>query len=402
RTEGLPWRPAHARWSRGARARPGEASRARRSRARQGQRARPSVLSRRRASQSEAGRGATGDFGGPCMARAGRRGAEWRWALALLGLAATLGASPTSGRRWPVPYKRFAFRPKPDPYCQAKYTFCPTGSPIPLMKDNDIIEVLRLQTPVWEFKYGDLLGHFKIMHDAIGFRNAVTGKNYTMEWYELFQLGNCTFPHLRPEMDAPFWCNQGAACFFEGIDDRHWKENGTLALVATISGSTFNQLAEWVKQDNDTGIYYETWSVQASPGKGAETWFESYDCSKFVLRTYEKLAEFGAEFKKIETNYTRIFLYSGEPAYLGNETSIFGPKGNKTLASVIKKFYNLFKPHLSTKEFLLSLLKIFDTVIMHREFYLFYNFEYWFLPMKFPFIKITYEEIPLPSRGPTS
>ncbi|KAL6030161.1 hypothetical protein STEG23_023692 [Scotinomys teguina] len=131
--------------------------------------------------------------------------------------------------------RRFSFRPKPDPYCQAKYTFCPTGSPIPVMKDNDVIEVLRLQAPVWEFKYGDLLGHFKIMHDAIGFRNTVTGKNYTIEWYELFQLGNCTFPHLRPEMDAPFWCNQGAACFFEGIDDKHWKENGTLALVATMS-----------------------------------------------------------------------------------------------------------------------------------------------------------------------
>lgn len=84
--------------------------------------------------------------------------------------------------------------------------------------------------------YTCIISTQKIMHDAIGFRNAMTGKNYTMEWYELFQLGNCTFPHLRPEMDAPFWCNQGAACFFEGIDDRHWKENGTLALVATISG----------------------------------------------------------------------------------------------------------------------------------------------------------------------
>ncbi|EPY82787.1 hypothetical protein CB1_000626008 [Camelus ferus] len=73
------------------------------------------------------------------------------------------------------------------------------------------------------------------MHDAVGFRSTSTGKNYTMEWYELFQLGNCTFPHLRPEMNAPFWCNQGAACFFEGIDDIHWKENGTLVLVATIS-----------------------------------------------------------------------------------------------------------------------------------------------------------------------
>ncbi|XP_027793873.1 bis(monoacylglycero)phosphate synthase CLN5 [Marmota flaviventris] len=328
-----------------------------------------------------------------------------RWALALLGLTAALSWPRASGglsrRHWPVPYKRFSFRPEPDPYCQAKYTFCPTGSPIPVMKSEDVIEVFRLQAPVWEFKYGDLLGHLKVMHDAIGFKSTLTGKNYTMEWYELFQLGNCTFPHLRPEMNAPFWCNQGAACFFEGIDDVHWKENGTLVLVATISGSTFNKMAKWVKQDNETGIYYETWTVQASPIKGAETWFESYDCSKFVLRTYEKLAEFGAEFKKTETNYTRIFLYSGEPTYLGNETSIFGPTGNKTLASAIKKFYYPFKPHLSTKEFLLSLLQIFDSVIMHKCFYLFYNFEYWFLPMKFPFIKIIYEEIPLPNRQKT-
>ncbi|XP_026971849.1 bis(monoacylglycero)phosphate synthase CLN5 isoform X1 [Sagmatias obliquidens] len=328
----------------------------------------------------------------------------WRWASALLWLAAAAAAVAASGpsrRQWPVPYKRFSFRPEPDPYCQAKYTFCPTGSPVPVMKDDDVIEVFRLQAPVWEFKYGDLLGHLKIMHDAIGFRSTLTEKNYTMEWYELFQLGNCTFPHLRPEMNAPFWCNQGAACFFEGIDDIHWKENGTLVLVATISGDIFNKMAKWVKQDNETGIYYETWTVQASPEKGAETWFESYDCSKFVLRTYKKLAELGADFKKIETNYTRIFLYSGEPTYLGNETSVFGPTGDKTLALAIKRFYCPFKPHLSTKEFLLSLLQIFDAVIIHRQFYLFYNFEYWFLPMKFPFIKITYEEIPLPNRNRT-
>lgn len=67
----------------------------------------------------------------------------------------------------------------------------------------------------------------------------------------------------------------------------------------------------------------------------------------------------------------------------------------------IKRFYYPFKPHLPTKEFLLSLLQIFDAVIVHRQFYLFYNFEYWFLPMKFPFIKITYEEIPLPIRNKT-
>lgn len=74
------------------------------------------------------------------------------------------------------------------------------------------------------------------MHDAIGFSSSDTGANYTVEWYELFQLGNCTFPHLRPEMDAPFWCNQGAACFFDGIDDIHWSQNGTLEKVGEITG----------------------------------------------------------------------------------------------------------------------------------------------------------------------
>ncbi|XP_044635785.1 bis(monoacylglycero)phosphate synthase CLN5 isoform X3 [Equus asinus] len=176
--------------------------------------------------------------------------APWSWTLALLWLAAAAGTP--SRRQWPVPYRRFSFRPEPDPYCQAKYTFCPASSPMPVMKGDDIIEVFRLQAPVWEFKYGDLLGHLKIMHDAIGFRSTLTGKNYTMEWYELFQLGNCTFPHLRPEMNAPFWCNQGAACFFEGIDDIHWKENGTLVLVATISGQFASLLSSFPLSENSS------------------------------------------------------------------------------------------------------------------------------------------------------
>ncbi|XP_078513582.1 bis(monoacylglycero)phosphate synthase CLN5 [Lissotriton helveticus] len=301
---------------------------------------------------------------------------------------------------WPVPYKRFDYRPKTDPYCQALYTFCPTGYPdgqIPAMKDEDTIEVFRLQTPVWEFKYGNLLGHFKIMHDAIGFRSILTGKNYTAEWYELFQLGNCTFPHLRPGIEEPYWCNQGAACLYEGIDDEHWKQNGTLAMVTTITGSMFNKMAMWMKEDNNTGIYYETWTVQATPEVNTTVWFESYDCSKFVLRTFQKLADLGAVFtKKLQTNYTRIFLYSGEPLYVGNETVVFGPGENKTAAAEIRSFYSAFRTPRSVKEFLLSLLDIYDEVILRKTFYFFYNFEYWLLPMKYPYIKITYEEIPLP------
>ena len=31
---------------------------------------------------------------------------------------------------------------------------------IPMMASNDTIEVFQLQAPVWEFKFGDLLGDF--------------------------------------------------------------------------------------------------------------------------------------------------------------------------------------------------------------------------------------------------
>ncbi|KAM9484113.1 bis(monoacylglycero)phosphate synthase CLN5 [Salvelinus alpinus] len=303
-------------------------------------------------------------------------------------------------QEWPIPYRRFDYRPAADSYCEAMFPFCPTGDRdgrIPYMNNWDVISLFRMQAPVWEFKYGSLLGKMHIMHDAIGFSSAETGRNYTMEWYELFQLGNCTFPHLRRETNNPFWCNQGAACFFEGIDDVHWSENGTLEKVGEISGGQFNEMALWVQGDNQTGIYYETWTVRSDPGPNATVWFDSYDCSQFVHRTYRYLTQQGAKLSsRSQTNYTKIYLYSGEPTYLGDDDSIFREPSAKTLADDIRKFYHPFRPHQSYMDFVLSLAEAYQKVVEEKSFYLYYNFEYWHLPMKSPYVQITYEEVPLP------
>ncbi|XP_030198787.1 ceroid-lipofuscinosis neuronal protein 5 [Gadus morhua] len=302
--------------------------------------------------------------------------------------------------RWPVPYRRVDERPDVDSYCEALYPFCPNGDRdgrIPYMRDTDSISVYRLQAPVWEFKYGDLMGKFHIMHDAIGFSSAETESNYTMEWYELFQLGNCTFPHLRANASAPFWCNQGAACFFEGVDDVHWSQNGTLEKIGVITGDMFNDMAQWVQEDNQTGIYYETWTVRSDPGPNATVWFESFDCSQFVHRTYRKLADLGAKLSSSSpTKYTKVYLYSGEPTYLGNDSTIFGQPSMKDLAADIQKFYYTFRPHQSYVDFAISLVDIYEKVVVHKNFYLYYNSEYWHLPMKPPYMQIVYEEVPLP------
>lgn len=65
--------------------------------------------------------------------------------------------------------RRFDHRPAADAYCEALYPFCPTGDRdgrIPSMRDTDVISVYRLQTPVWEFKFGDLLGKFVIIKSS--------------------------------------------------------------------------------------------------------------------------------------------------------------------------------------------------------------------------------------------
>uniref|UniRef100_A0AAZ3QAF3 Bis(monoacylglycero)phosphate synthase CLN5 n=1 Tax=Oncorhynchus tshawytscha TaxID=74940 RepID=A0AAZ3QAF3_ONCTS len=64
-------------------------------------------------------------------------------------------------QEWPIPYRRFDCRPAADSYCEAMFPFCPTGDRdgrIPYMNNWDVISVFRLQAPVWEFKYGSLLG----------------------------------------------------------------------------------------------------------------------------------------------------------------------------------------------------------------------------------------------------
>ena len=76
------------------------------------------------------------------------------------------------------------------------------------------------------------------MHDAMAFNNLNTGRNYTLEWYELVELFNCTFAHVLKN-DSMLWCNQGAACIYDGVDDKHWRENGTLVKVAEITGKRF-------------------------------------------------------------------------------------------------------------------------------------------------------------------
>eukprot|EP00123_Amoebidium_parasiticum_P009670 comp19636_c0_seq1/m.23185 comp19636_c0_seq1/g.23185 ORF comp19636_c0_seq1/g.23185 comp19636_c0_seq1/m.23185 type:complete len:344 (-) comp19636_c0_seq1:380-1411(-) len=299
---------------------------------------------------------------------------------------------------WPVPYVPSDHRPESDPYCQAAYKFCPGQTPFPNTNADDRILVYHLKAPVWEFRFGKLMGYANVYHDAIGFSNLNTGINHTLEWYELFQLGNCTFPHVIKSKDnaseTVLWCNQGAACLYEGVDIPHWVVNGSMVQVTEITGADFNALGEWVRSDNTTSIIYETWTVRN--GAGDVTYFDSHDCATFVRNVWQVLYERGAKFISDIPKYTRLVLYSEEPKLEAIATT-----GQETIE--IKDFYRNFQTSQGTIDIVKSIGRILKSVFdgwWHISdkggFVLYYNGNYYRLNLVFPFFSNKYEEIPYP------
>ena len=123
-------------------------------------------------------------------------------------------------------------------------------------------------------------------------------------------------------------------------------------------------------------------------------WFDSFDCASWVLRAFEQLGKIGAKFNgSLELNYTRIHLYSDVPIYLGRPEAVFA---NKTLAPKVRDFYKNFQNYHSVKSDLLHILHGLVEIMVDKGFYFFYNFEYWFLPMRDPFFRLTYNKVSLP------
>lgn len=234
-----------------------------------------------------------------------------------------------------------------------------------------------------------------IWHDGLGFRNTRTGLNYTMEWYELDQLFNCTFPHLINN-NSLTWCNQGALCSFDGINDTVWTEYGSIKKVSEINGSIFNEFARWATDDNNTAVYYETWTVYNTDNLNDPSltmYFDSFDCASWTLRAFEQMYSYGARFDpSVHLNYTRLNLYGYEPILIGDFSRV---ATNSTLLADMIEFYSFFqKP--DSRNFVQQLEHILNEILVRREFYFYYNSMYWFIKLKAPFVKITYYPIPLP------
>ena len=59
----------------------------------------------------------------------------------------------------------------------------------------------------------------------------------------------------------------------------------------------------------------------------------------------------------------------------------------------MRQFYGVFQ---KSKNILEQAIKAFNEIVIRKEFYFYYNSQYWFIELKEPYVKITYDKVPLP------
>ena len=199
---------------------------------------------------------------------------------------------------------------------------------------------------------------------------------------------------------------EGALCTYDGVNDTMWTEYGLLEKVSEISGTLFNNFANWAISDNSTKVFYETWTVYntsnlADPYR--TMYFDSFDCASWVLRAFDQLYTLGAKFDPaVKLNYTRLNLFSSDPILLGSYSDIFNGK-NQTLIDDVRAFYRTFqKPGHQTVEILTQAYEAYEYIAKYKRFYFFYNQVYWLLNLRSPNIHISYYNIPLPGTTTTT
>ena len=100
---------------------------------------------------------------------------------------------------------------------------------------------------------------------------------------------------------------------------------------------------------------------------------------------------FGARFDlSVSLNYTRLNLYADEPKLLGNYTHVMNtPELNTTILD----FFGHFQKRT---DYYRQFIEVYEQFLVKEEFYLFYNNLYWYVPLKAPYVKFSYNNIPLP------
>ena len=101
--------------------------------------------------------------------------------------------------------------------------------------------------------------------------------------------------------------------------------------------------------------------------------------------------DFGGRFNhSVKLNYTKLNLYGSKPVLLGNYSQVMSTPG---LNSSVLEFYWHFQKRT---DYIAQAFEVLDQFLNKKEFYFYYNSLYWYIPLVEPYVRFTFNEVPLP------
>lgn len=270
-------------------------------------------------------------------------------------------------------------------FCIAKYPFCKGGSELSHVPQDDTLDVVYLEAPVFKELFGPITGLFKMLHTGIGFYSRKTGQEFTIEYDAKFEVANATFPFVIGKTLK--WCNAGAFCSYPFVNEDYWSFNQTA--IGSINGKQFNALLDWVQSVNTTNEYshYELWDVYSShwknpPENQDSHLINSLTCASGAFRLLGKLKGLGAQLvSSLHRDY--IVLYARNLEEINQE--------DPSERTALLEYYSDFQ--VIGKKFR-EIVHMLEHFLVHDKF-IYANGKYYKMNMRWPFFGFHYAETPI-------
>ncbi len=156
-------------------------------------------------------------------------------------------------------------------------------------------------TDGWAGFFGNLMKYVGIFHTAFGVVNLSSGRNFTVEYDAVNEVGNATVPIVSTNPDGSIrleWYDGGGTCVSEILNQTYY--NAGFQYLTTVNGTLFNRFLEWAVADNATHSEYElisavpAWHEPWNPVGNVSAFINSSTCYDFNWRGMDFLWRNGA------------------------------------------------------------------------------------------------------------
>jgi len=250
---------------------------------------------------------------------------------------------------------------------------------LPPANPGDQINIFYLIAPLMECDYGNDFTYVGAYHGGLGLYNINSGFSITLNYDATPNFIQALIPNI--SNGELYWDNQGAVFIYQGINETFWNSN--FELLATINGTTYNNLMKWTGSYNTSFPWYNIWSVYKHfPGTPL---FPSDDCFTFVWNTINFLKGQGVSVVPSQAKVSLLAFYSDTAPVKVDYTNI-------TIKKDILAFYSSMVSKLDSLG-VIGFIEVMIELALWENYYFHDGNDYYQVSLKFPWVGTIYDYV---------